>query len=740
MGKKRYHHPSQKSPAPRLIVSEEKANPAYTSLVSFAGLPVPVQMPRNYRSFAKEGFANEPVLYKVIHYIIQNGAAIPPKLYTDATMKTEIEKHPLLDKLAHPNPEQSGVDYREAVLGYFLIAANSYQYAIRKGIAGPPDELWTLQPDKVEILPDKTRGIVGYNYTDWDATMNPIDPRNIGRMRTWNPNDPIYGMSPIEPGAILVDQQTAARKWNLALLQNHGKPPGVWTSPVAMSKPDRDALEAKINGKYQGYSNAGKVPVLDGGLTYTQTAVPPSEMDWLKSMQANTASLANLYDISPQLVGDTSASTYQNMQQAKVASYTEAIFPALDKLYALWNYWLVPMYPDLVSTVGGAYLYYDKTSVEVIQEMIQAQLDAQAQRAVTSYQQGACTYNQAQEMQGFPSIGSDGDVIRLGQVLVPIDKIMDYAEQSMTKPAAPPMPAPEPILPAPLPGQPPALPPANGEPPAKPEPPAKTPPQDDADEPPVPPKATAKKSMQRKASADDNDNTVTYYVWNCDPGACDFCLLNDGCVVAEGEAFPNGCTSPNDSHKFCKCGATILELPAGVNIDAISNGELLDGDKVDMPNQRDTITGDGESTSFDTSLPITSTPTITVNGDSQVVAKLGKGEAPSDTADWYWIPGKTAILQGTNGDVLSSGDALQIHYGSTLTMALLLALFAAGVIESRHAKDVADRNARLAAQDDADDSDDDDSDVDYAKARITAIAERRQRREQFRKFRIDTLG
>jgi len=529
------------------LARAEKANPAYAGLsTGFSDLPSAITMPRNYKAFAKEGYGGSDTVYKVIRYISTNGAAIPPKLYTDDTREKEIPaSHPLLQRLKKPNPEQTGVDLREEMLGYYLLAGNAYLYAIRNGTSAPPDELWALQPDKVTILAAKTRGIAGYQYADFEQ---PIDPFNIGRMKTWNPIDPLVGMSALEPGAIMVDMQTAAKKWNLALMQNSGKMPGVWTTPAPMQKTDRDQLEAKVNAKYSGPQNAGKSPVLDGGLTWQGTAVPPSDMDWLESQKYNAGGLANLYDMPPQLIGDTSSTTYDNFEQAKVGSYTEAIFPALDKFYAMLNMWLVPMYPDLRN---GAYLYYDKESVEVIQKLLQEQKTAQADRGVKSYFQGACTLNQSLEAQGLPDIGPAGNVYRIGSVLVPADKLQDYAEQSLKEPAAPPKPQPEPIeaAPAPMQGQ---------------EPPQAQP-QD------APPQKRLLRVPRRKSV----DGAVTHILWQCDPDACDFCSENDNVLMPVGEAFPNGCTDPSDSHRFCKCTAVQLSIPDDADVEHMDADSLI---------------------------------------------------------------------------------------------------------------------------------------------------------------------
>lgn len=430
----------------------QKINPQWLGFSSYSDMPQAVHMNRSYKTFAKEGYKNSDTLYKCISYLIRNGSAIPPVLYTDETKKKTIDNHPLLDKLNKPNNEQSGTAYREAVMGYKLLAGNSFQYAIRAGKNGPPDELWALRPDKMQILIQPRKGIVAYKYEDMDAQ---IDVSNIGHTKYWNPDDdsePGMGMSPVEAAALNIDMQIAAKKWNLGMLQNGARPPGIWKVPVLMGVNERRKLEEKLNEKFAGAKSAGKSPLFDGGLDWKSTGLAPAQMDYLDSLKFNGGSIANILNMAPQLVGDTGASTYDNMKQAKVWSYTEGIFPELDDLYSLWNSWLVPMYPDLAAS--GAFLYYDKESVEVIQELIQAQKDAQSQRANELWLNGICLQNEARELAGLPP-SPEGDVWRIGLVLVPKGKLQEYAEQSLQEPAAPPMPQPEPLIAPPaLPGQP----------------------------------------------------------------------------------------------------------------------------------------------------------------------------------------------------------------------------------------------------------------------------------------------
>lgn len=442
--------PSRKHALHRRIerLQQEKANPLYAGMTIIDGMTQPRTMPKNYKNYASEGYAGNDTLFKVVQYGITNGAAIQPVLYANKAEASKpggkrIDTHLLLDKLARPNNEQSGVFYRKSILGYFLIAGNAFQYAIRAGKSGPPDELWTLSPELVHPIPAANRGIIGYKYDPWPAEKNVIAPELIGHMRSWNPKDEFFGISPVEVIAVLLDTQHDGRTWNLSLLQNFLKPPGAWTTTALLAPNDRQKLEARVNEKFAGARNAGKTPVLDGALEFKPSAVAPSEMDWLESMKYNAGCIANVYNMPPELIGDTSASTFNNKEMAEIFSYTEFIFPALDELYDLWNMWLVPMYPDLAGK-NGPYLYYDKESVEVIQKMIQAQKDAKADRANKLWLSGLAMQNEAQELAGL-KINPQGNVYRFGAILVAEDAVADYAKQALTEPAAPPVPQAEPL-------------------------------------------------------------------------------------------------------------------------------------------------------------------------------------------------------------------------------------------------------------------------------------------------------
>lgn len=512
---------------------EQKANPAfmqYTGLM-YGNLPQPVMMQANPKAFMKEGYRRNDTVYKCVSYIARNAAGVRLALYTDATKKREIENHPLLDLLSKPNKDMSGNDFVESVCAYTLLLGNSYQYSLRLAKQGPPDELWALRPDLIDIVPSK-RGVVRYDYKINDPPTQ-FEPDLIGHTKFWSPDDDLYGLSPIEVAAIFIDMNLAYNKWNLALTQNYSQPPGAWTTPALLGKKERDTLEHNIHQKYQGFKNAGKAPVLDGGLKWESTAVPPAQMAWLEGRSANSVSGANIYFLAPQLVGDTGASTYDNMEQAVYGSYTEAIFPLLDKVTGTWNRWLVPMYGK------NLYLSYDKQSVETIQKIMQAQESAKAERWTKIWLAGGCKLDEYRDKIGLEPAKVGGASFRIKDILIAEADLEKYAEQCLTAPALPPLPIAEGQMPPPgttVEGsitKPPAL--------------------------PAPKKGYDRSGTYQPDDLEEQLNVLrmqgTQYVqWKAfvRGQSCEICIKNEDITVVLGDEFPSGHILP-PAHPGCNC-------------------------------------------------------------------------------------------------------------------------------------------------------------------------------------------
>ncbi len=130
-----------------LAVKASSAGP----VVAWSQVGKPKWTPRRYESLAEEGFRKNVVAYRCVMQIATSAAAVPWLLYDDSG--TEIDRHPLLDLLRHPNPLQDGMAFLENIYANLQIAGNAYVEAVPSRDGQRPVELYALRPDRMKVVP-----------------------------------------------------------------------------------------------------------------------------------------------------------------------------------------------------------------------------------------------------------------------------------------------------------------------------------------------------------------------------------------------------------------------------------------------------------------------------------------------------------------------------------------------------------------------------------------------------------
>jgi HK97 family phage portal protein len=429
--------------AKSLFKREYKVDPAYGVAMQFYSPGQPIWSEKNYQAFTREGYRRNGTAYTCVNKIAGVASGIKWKLYKDDSMTREIEKHALLDLWKMPNTKHATGMFVEQVFGYWHISGNSYLYANRLHPTQPPFELFTLRPDRMKIVVGE-KDIAGYIYGYGASAAQDFDVADVMHLKFPGYDDDFYGLSPIEVASNLIDQQNEGNSWNTALMQNAGKPASVFTSKGFLTEEQRSQVREELRRRYSGKRNSGMPLILEADMTWQQMSMSPYELDWLQSRELNTRDIASIFDIAPELVGDSAGKTFANQKEAKLALYTDNVLPKMDRFRDHLNMWLVPMYKDLKAM--GAYFTYDTVDIEVLQELYQAKRQAQIDQVNALWNSGLLMQCDAQKQLEIP-VNKQGNVYKIGAILVREEDVETYAEQSLSQPAAPPMPEPEPLLP-----------------------------------------------------------------------------------------------------------------------------------------------------------------------------------------------------------------------------------------------------------------------------------------------------
>jgi len=317
----------------------EHKSSAARSLIALSMQGKAAWTPRDYLALAREGFAQNAIVYRAVRMIAEAAASVP--LHAD---------NPAVDTLLHqPNADQDGVELLEAHFGYLLLSGNGYLEVVT--LDGAPRELYALRPDRMKVVPGAGGRPGGWEYSAagrkvrFDrAAHAPGSP--ILHMRLFSPTNDYYGQSPLEAAAFAVDIHNAGARWNKALLDNAARPSGalVLSSSGAdrLSDEQFERLKAELGDVYQGSHNAGRPMLLEGGLEWKPMAHAPADMEFLQSRNAAAREIALAFGVPPMLLGIPGDNTYSNYREANLAFWRQTVLPLVRKsVHALEN-WLTP--------------------------------------------------------------------------------------------------------------------------------------------------------------------------------------------------------------------------------------------------------------------------------------------------------------------------------------------------------------------------------------------------------------
>jgi len=326
---------------------EEKQS-AVGPMLALSHLGRPVWTPRDYLSLAREGFAQNPIVYRCVRLIAEAAASVPLSVWEGGERQDD---HPLVARLDRPNPEQSRQELFEQLFGFLQTAGNAYLEAAGDGL----EEFYALRPDRMRVVPGASGWPAAYDYTVGARVrrlMRATDGFSpVLHLKLFNPSDDWYGAAPLEAAARAVDVHNAASAWNKALLDNQARPSGALIYGGGhLSEAQFATLKGELDGAYSGPGNAGRPMVLEGGLDWKPMALSPHDLDHVEGKHAAAREIALAFGVPPQMLGIPGDNTYQTFKEAQGAFWRQTIVPLVGKTAGAMTAWLKPRFPDVEIT------------------------------------------------------------------------------------------------------------------------------------------------------------------------------------------------------------------------------------------------------------------------------------------------------------------------------------------------------------------------------------------------------
>jgi HK97 family phage portal protein len=296
-------------------------------------------------SFIREVFyymASKPVADS-IDLISEKFSMITPVLINQETGEMETE-HDVLALLNRPNPDNTQSEFLFRYAAFYLMTGNSFIRSFGT-TSFPPSEMSILLPTLINFEGDVVEGKVrAFTYQEnsisqrFNISEEGGDLRYINRTNTselWQVKNinPLgttpYGLSLMNAIQLEIEQQIAANKHNLGLLENGARLSGILSTEGNLSKDQREFIKEQFRTLYTGSGNAGKTIFTEGGggkVNYNQLSTSAKDMDFFVLKKDNKFDIYSRYKVPLPLVSPDHM-TMDNYREAKLSLWDDAVIP-----------------------------------------------------------------------------------------------------------------------------------------------------------------------------------------------------------------------------------------------------------------------------------------------------------------------------------------------------------------------------------------------------------------------------
>lgn len=352
---------------------------------------------------------NYSAFYACVKVLSESVAALPLHLYERLPEggKKRAYENPLYILLHdEPNPNMTAFTFYETLMGHAVSWGNGYAFIEWKD--GQVKALWPINP--AVLQPKVVNGKLIYEFTKGDGTKADYQREQILHIPGLG-FDGIQGYSVVAKARESIGLGIAEEKFGAAFFGNGAVAGGVLEHPLKLSPEAFERLKKSWSETHQGADKAHKVAILEEGMKYNKTSIPPEDAQFLESRQFQVTEMARWFRIPPHLIGDMSHATFSNIEQQSLEFVVYTLMPWLKR-------WEQAIYQRLFVTDEERRKYFAEFLVD---GLLRGDSVARAQFYTQMSMIGALSANDIRALENMnPIEGGNQYFVQLN--MVPIDK------------------------------------------------------------------------------------------------------------------------------------------------------------------------------------------------------------------------------------------------------------------------------------------------------------------------------
>ena len=357
----------------------------------------------------EEGALSLSAVYAAVNKISSTLASLPLNLYEETVDGKRLAKeHPAFVLInSEPNDEDNSFNFIETMLSDALLYGCAYALIERGQLTSRPSALHPLDPSTIKA--ETYEGQKIYRNTESGATYYSDDLIILEAFR---------GKSPITLHMENLGISSAAMEYGARFFGTGGNTGGFLMTDKSLTDEQYHRLKGTWSNQHQGINNAHETAILEHGLKYERSTIPPDQAQFILTRKFQVEEVARIFNIPPLLIQAESTTTYNNVEQILIAFAQQTLIPWARKFEMELDRKLIPERER-----GQYHSKFDMRS------LLRGNLASRHDFYATALQHGFMSVNEVRRMEDLNGIGPSGDVHLVQVNQIPLDSAEAYGEK-----------------------------------------------------------------------------------------------------------------------------------------------------------------------------------------------------------------------------------------------------------------------------------------------------------------------
>lgn len=382
----------------------------------------------NWGGLARSGVTvSEETAFRSITYwacvrlLSETLASLPLFLYRrqDPRGKEKAAKHPLFQLLhTQPNPEMTSFQLREALMSHVVTWGNAYALKEYDSEMVKIKAIWPLRPDRITVGRDReTREIVYWYHPEASDPLGRLIDGwlPIPAHRVWHipglSYDGLVGYSPLNVAREAVGLALATEEFGARFFGQGTNSGAVVEHPGRLSPDGHTNLKNDLQEKYQGLGKAHQVMLLEEGMKFQRTSIPPNDAQFLETRKFQRSEIAAFFHVPPHMIGDLERATFSNIEEQSLEFVVYTMRP-----------WLVRWEQSIIRSLLNPWEREEYFAEFQVDGLLRGDIESRYRAYAVARNWGWMSANDVLELENRNGIGAQGDIYMAPQNMVPADQ------------------------------------------------------------------------------------------------------------------------------------------------------------------------------------------------------------------------------------------------------------------------------------------------------------------------------